>query len=175
MRVPHIKAIQDIEGRAAIAIDPERIDHIDRLAERPAGANIVTIADLIERIRRRGQRWWTTVPKLGEKGAQRIVEWLRGYEASVGPLPSYACAPARHKPSAEVVPSRASRIQAGNDCRGDVPVAAALHLPLSFLPSLRLAAFRLLHRGRRHAAHQPKSSLCEPSRANLRVSASDLR
>jgi hypothetical protein len=32
-----------------------------------------------------------------------------------------------------------------------------------------------LHRGQRHAAHQPKSSLCEPSRANLRVSASDLR
>ena len=90
-----------------VPADPVSAWFDEALAERLAGANIVTIADLIERIRRRGQRWWTTVPKLGEKGAQRIVEWLRGYEASVGPLPSYACAPARHKPSAEVVPSRA--------------------------------------------------------------------
>jgi site-specific recombinase XerD len=36
-----------------------------------------------------------TVPKLGEKGASRIVQWLRGYESVLGELPDQSLSPLR--------------------------------------------------------------------------------
>lgn len=43
---------------------------------RLAAAGITTIADLIALIERRRHRWYACVPRLGPKGAQRIVDWL---------------------------------------------------------------------------------------------------
>ncbi len=65
------------------------------VANRLVLAEIPTIGALLDRIRRRGYRWWMTVPKLGEKGASRIVQWLRGYESVLGELPDQSLSPLR--------------------------------------------------------------------------------
>lgn len=76
------------------------------VADRMVLAGIPTIGALLDRIRNRGYRWWITVPKLGEKGAARIVAWLRGYESSLGPLPDHATAPVRSLPAPMLVQAR---------------------------------------------------------------------
>ena len=65
------------------------------IADRLILANIPTIEALLDRIRRKGYRWWVTVPQLGEKGAARIIQWLRGYELALGSLPDHALSPLR--------------------------------------------------------------------------------
>lgn len=65
------------------------------VANRLVLADILTIGALLGRIRQKGYRWWLTVPKLGEKGASRIVQWLRGYEPALGILPDHAMSPLR--------------------------------------------------------------------------------
>ncbi|VXA97374.1 conserved hypothetical protein [Burkholderia sp. 8Y] len=47
------------------------------VAARLAAAGISTIADLIALIETRKHRWYTAVPRLGPRGAQRIVDWLQ--------------------------------------------------------------------------------------------------
>ena len=76
------------------------------VADRLMQAGIPTIGALLERIRERGYRWWVMVPRLGEKGAARIVAWLRGYEASLGALPSHALSPQRSQPAPLLVQAR---------------------------------------------------------------------
>lgn len=76
------------------------------VADRLMQAGIPTIGALLERIRERGYRWWVMVPRLGEKGAARIVAWLRGYEASLGTLPSHALSPQRSQPAPLLVQAR---------------------------------------------------------------------
>jgi site-specific recombinase XerD len=76
------------------------------VADRLVLAGIPTIGTLLGRIRERGYRWWITVPKLGEKGAARVVAWLRGYEPSLGPLPDHALAPVRSQPAPLLAQSR---------------------------------------------------------------------
>lgn len=76
------------------------------VADRLILAGIPTVGALLERIRRRGYRWWVTVPKLGEKGANRIVAWLRGYESSLGALPGHALAPLRTQPVPALIQQR---------------------------------------------------------------------
>ncbi len=65
------------------------------VADRLILADIPTIDALMDRIRRKGYRWWMTVPRLGEKGAARVVQWLRGYELALGSLPDHALSPLR--------------------------------------------------------------------------------
>jgi len=65
------------------------------VADRLILADIPTIGELMDRIRRKGYRWWMTVPKLGEKGAARVVQWLRGYELALGSLPEHGLSPLR--------------------------------------------------------------------------------
>ncbi|HMZ77049.1 MAG TPA: tyrosine-type recombinase/integrase [Rhodocyclaceae bacterium] len=76
------------------------------IADRLILAGIPTVGALLERIRGRGYRWWVTVPKLGEKGANRIVAWLRGYESSLGALPGHALAPVRTQPVPALIRER---------------------------------------------------------------------
>ncbi|MBK9520646.1 MAG: tyrosine-type recombinase/integrase [Rhodocyclaceae bacterium] len=65
------------------------------VANRLILADIPSIGALLDRIRRKGYRWWITVPKLGEKGASRIIQWLRGYESALGSLPEHTLSPLR--------------------------------------------------------------------------------
>jgi site-specific recombinase XerD len=76
------------------------------VADRLILADIPTIGALLARIRERGYRWWVTVPRLGEKGAARIIAWLRNYGASLGPLPEHALAPVRSQPAPRLVQAR---------------------------------------------------------------------
>jgi len=62
-------------------------------------AGIPTIGSLVDRIVERGYRWWVGVPRLGVKGAARIVAWLQGYESSLGALPLQSLTPSRSLPS----------------------------------------------------------------------------
>lgn len=94
-----------------LATDPVPADLVSAWFDKPVAdrlvlAGIPTIGALLERIRERGYRWWITVPKLGEKGAARIVVWLRGYESSLGPLPDHAVAPIRSLPTLLLVQAR---------------------------------------------------------------------
>ncbi len=54
------------------------------VAARLAAAQIGTISDLIALIERRRHRWYTAVPRLGPKGAQRIVDWLQLHSDALG-------------------------------------------------------------------------------------------
>lgn len=76
------------------------------VADRLILAGISTIGAMHERIMERGYRWWLTVPKLGEKGAARIVAWLRGYEQTLGPLPGHALAPVRTQSTPSLIQQR---------------------------------------------------------------------
>lgn len=52
------------------------------LADRLEAAGIVTLAQLVERINGVGRRWYAGIQAMGSIKAQRIVEWLRGHEAT---------------------------------------------------------------------------------------------
>lgn len=104
-----LKALGVLEG--LLATEPVPADLVSAwfdksVADRLVLAGIPTIGALLDRIRGRGYRWWITVPKLGEKGAARIVAWLRGYESSLGPLPEHATAPVRSLPAPLLVQAR---------------------------------------------------------------------
>ena len=67
------------------------------IAERLLSAGIPTLEALLERLQERGYRWWVTVPRLGEKGAARILTWLSTYESTLGALPRHALTPVRRQ------------------------------------------------------------------------------
>lgn len=86
-----------------ISTDPVREDFVsawfdEAISRRLVLAKLPTIGHLIDRITTNGYRWWVSVPRLGEKGAARIVTWLRGYETSLGVLPTQSLAPLRSLP-----------------------------------------------------------------------------
>lgn len=47
------------------------------LAGRLANAGLTTLGELVAIINARGYRWWTQVPRFGEKAATQVVAWLR--------------------------------------------------------------------------------------------------
>jgi len=77
-----------------------------QIADRLVLAGVPTVGALMNRIGEKGYRWWITVPRLGEKGAARIVAWLKGYESSLGSVPEYAVMPIRRVPPAVLVSRR---------------------------------------------------------------------
>jgi len=76
-------------------------------ADRLMIAGIPNLAGLLDRIKTRGYRWWMTVPRLGEKGAARIIAWLQGYESSLGTLPANALLPLCAHPPSLLIKDRA--------------------------------------------------------------------
>jgi site-specific recombinase XerD len=91
-----------------LATDPQLQDSVaawfdDRLAARLILAGIGTLGDLQGRIRTHGYRWWVTVPRLGEKGAARLVAWLTRHESSLGTLPAQGHAPQRSMPATALI------------------------------------------------------------------------
>ena len=75
--------------------DPVAAWFDERLAARLVLANIGTIGELHQRVRTQGYRWWVAVPRLGEKGAKRLVAWLAAHESSLGVMTPQALAPLR--------------------------------------------------------------------------------
>ncbi|MGZ8256608.1 MAG: tyrosine-type recombinase/integrase [Gallionella sp.] len=83
-----------------ISTEPVREDFVsawfdEAISRRLVLAKLPTIGHLLDRITTNGYRWWVSVPRLGEKGAARIVTWLRGYESSLGELPTQSLTPLR--------------------------------------------------------------------------------
>ena len=54
------------------------------LANHLEAADILTLAQLVERINGIGRRWYAGIKAMGEGKAQRIVEWLREHQDSIG-------------------------------------------------------------------------------------------
>ena len=79
------------------------------LAARLILADIRTIGELHRRAAER-YRWWVEVPRLGEKGAQRLVRWLKDHEATLGPLAPLATSPLRVLSPAALVRSPATAL-----------------------------------------------------------------
>lgn len=103
-----------------IAADPVRQDWVaawfdETISKRLLLAGLPTIGHLLDRIASSGYRWWVSVPRLGEKGAARIVAWLQGYESSLGALPSQSLVPLRSISTSTLIQTRKS-------CTGVVPL-----------------------------------------------------
>lgn len=64
-----------------------------KVCERLAQVGIRSLGDLTFFIKDRGHRWFAKVPKIGEKGAKVIVDWLIGQQATLGALPVHALLP----------------------------------------------------------------------------------
>ena len=54
------------------------------LANHLEAADVFTLAQLVERINGIGRRWYAGIKAMGEGKAQRIVEWLREHQDSIG-------------------------------------------------------------------------------------------
>lgn len=87
--------IENLLTTVPVRNDPVYAWFDKNVADRLLLAELLTIGAIMDRIVRHGYRWWTTVPRLGEKGAARIVTWLQGYEDSLGAIPEHALAPIR--------------------------------------------------------------------------------
>ncbi len=103
-----------------ITADPVRDDWVaawfdETISKRLLLAKMATLGELMDRIAGVGYRWWVGVPRLGEKGAARVVAWLRGYEASLGALPEQALVPMRSMSTSALVQNR-------YPCTGIVPL-----------------------------------------------------
>lgn len=61
--------------------------------DRLEAVGILTLSDLTFYIRTKGYRWYAKVPKIGEKGASLIVNWLTKQSATLGQLPAHSLAP----------------------------------------------------------------------------------
>lgn len=83
-----------------ISAEPVREDWVaawfdETISKRLLLAKIATLGELMDCIAGAGYRWWVGVPRLGEKGAARIVAWLQGYEATLGKIPEQSLVPLR--------------------------------------------------------------------------------
>lgn len=104
-----LAALQWIES--LIATEPVLDDWVTAwfnktIADRFLIARIYTLADLRERMRAKGFRWWKDVPRLGAKGAERIVAWFQGYEETLGAVPLKATKPLRQQNAVELFRQR---------------------------------------------------------------------
>lgn len=54
------------------------------LAARLEASGVFTLRQLVERINGLGMRWWTGIRAIGAGKAERIMDWLRAHEATIG-------------------------------------------------------------------------------------------
>jgi site-specific recombinase XerD len=93
---------------ASLAQEPH-LDHpVDgwfepAIAARLAAAGFSTIGDVIERIETKRHRWYAGVPRLGPKGAQRVVDWLRLHAGALAHTLSERATVPRRQWTAEAV------------------------------------------------------------------------
>ncbi|WP_244173279.1 phage integrase family protein [Caballeronia temeraria] len=114
---------------ASLAQDPSPDHPIDgwfepAITARLSAAGLATIADVIELIERRRHRWYATVPRLGPRGAQRVVDWLQLHAQALGRALSPAALVPRRQWQPEVsTPALRSDI-AGEDAIVIAPIEA---------------------------------------------------
>lgn len=112
---------------ANLAQDP-RPDHpVDGWFEpvvtaRLTAAGLTTIADVIELIEKRRHRWYAAVPRLGPKGAQRVVDWLQLHAEAL----QYSLSPLALLPRRQWRPEDAARARDSGVTDGDSLIMAPL-------------------------------------------------
>lgn len=79
LREKQARALVWLEARVDLA--PTLDDRVDgwlapALSKRLIAGGIATLRELLLTINGRGQRWYVTIPQLGEKSAARILRWL---------------------------------------------------------------------------------------------------
>ena len=106
-----------------VAVDPKLSDGVDgwldpALAARLKNAQLLTLQHLVDAINGYGYRWYTKVPRVGEKAAAQIVKWLiePGVSAALGitlqarglhrkrDLPATLLSQAPYPPRTDIVP-----------------------------------------------------------------------
>lgn len=95
--------------------------------QRLGTVGVLTLADLMLFIRLHGYRWYRKVPRLGELGAGRLVNWLGQYETTLGAVAATALVPLSQigpwlkEPPAQVavVPIERLRLPAALSGQGD--------------------------------------------------------
>ncbi len=81
----------------AVAVEPPKAHHdladwfSHAVASRMRTVGLECLGDLAATISTAGYRWWETVPRIGEKSASRIVQWLKENESSIGRRLSARC------------------------------------------------------------------------------------
>ncbi|WP_279607866.1 phage integrase family protein [Burkholderia gladioli] len=93
------------------------------LVTRLADAGVTTFEQLLGLIRRRRQRWYTAVPRLGTVGLERIVAFVDQHADSFGYLSPLAMTPRRQLPAGHPALRPVSRAPA------DVAPLEALRVP----------------------------------------------
>jgi site-specific recombinase XerD len=74
---------------ASLVQDPKQDHPVDgwfepAVAARLSAAGLETIGDVLALIETKRHRWYTSVPRLGPKGAQRVIDWIRLHESALG-------------------------------------------------------------------------------------------
>lgn len=98
-----------------LVTEPQQADPVAawfevRLAARLVQADIHTIGELHQCVCTRGYRWWVAVPRLGEKGATRLVSWLTSHESSLGVMTPQTRAPLRSLRATELARAASTTI-----------------------------------------------------------------
>lgn len=93
-----------------VAKEPQPADLVSTwfdgsVAERLEQVGVRSLEDLTEWIRIKRFHWYRPVPRLGPKGAARIVRWLQEHEATLGTIPSPALTPRSLLDTAHLTPS----------------------------------------------------------------------
>ncbi|WP_244101158.1 phage integrase family protein [Burkholderia gladioli] len=113
----------------AALIEAPRPDHplegwfAPAVVERLVVAGVTTFDQLLGLIRRRRQRWYTAVPRLGAIGAARIVAFVDQHAESLGYLSPLAMTPRRQLPAGHAALRPAARAPS------DVAPLEALRVP----------------------------------------------
>ncbi|WP_186087658.1 phage integrase family protein [Burkholderia gladioli] len=113
----------------AALVEAPRPDHLlegwfaPAVVERLAAAGVMTFDQLLGLIRRRRQRWYTAVPRLGAVGAARIVAFVDQHAESLGYLSPLATTPRRQLPAGHAALRPAARAPS------DVAPLEALRVP----------------------------------------------
>lgn len=103
-----VLAVQWLER--AGAREPHPMDAVgawldERVAQRLGSAGIHRVGELVAWIARKGFHWHRGVPRLGARGAARIVRWIGDHAATLGTLPPTALRPASRLDAAGLVPA----------------------------------------------------------------------
>ncbi len=73
--------------------------------------DIRTLGDLVERVHRKGFRWWVGIRGIGETQGHRIVKWLASHESTLGKVEAHALVPLRQLDVAAIARERTTDIR----------------------------------------------------------------
>ena len=73
--------------------------------------DVRTLGDLVDRVHRKGFRWWVGVRGIGEIQGNRIVKWLASHEATLGKVEAHALVPRRRLDVAAIAAQKTTDIR----------------------------------------------------------------